>query len=166
MSEKRFTINLEDECIDDAEERIFISFLDRIDFYELCGFLNEQDEKIKELEEENEELKEIHQKGSKSCEKWKQHKEAQIQQLEKMNEDLREVNKENRLLHEENVKQCERWKNLYELKDAEVTARVDTLNRVCNYYLTEVQFIADTDPNDAVKEVINEILNTEVENDE
>ena len=42
MSEERFTINLEDECIDDAEERIFISFLDRIDFYELCGFLNEQ----------------------------------------------------------------------------------------------------------------------------
>jgi len=89
MTEKRFTINLEDECIDDAEERIFISFLDKIDFYELCGFLNEQDEKIKELEEENEELKEIHQKGSKSCEKWKQHKEAQIQQLEKENEWLK-----------------------------------------------------------------------------
>ena len=50
MSDERFTINLEDECIDDAEERIFISFLDRIDFYELCGFLNEQDEKIKELQ--------------------------------------------------------------------------------------------------------------------
>ena len=150
MSEKRFTINLEDECIDDAEERIFISFLDRIDFYELCGFLNEQDEKIKELEEENEELKEIHQKGSKSCEKWKQHKEAQIQQLEKENEHLREVNKENQLLHEENVKQCERWKNLYEIKNAEIT-------KVCEYYLTETQFKEDTDPNDAVKEVINKI---------
>ena len=147
---KRFTINLEDECIDDAEERIFISFLDRIDFYELCRFLNEQDEKIKELEEENEELKEIHQKGSKSCEKWKQHKEAQIQLLEKENEDLREVNKENQLLHEENVKQCERWKNLYEIKNAEI-------NKVCEYYLTETQFKEDTDPNDAVKEVINKI---------
>ena len=89
--------------------------------------------------------------------------EQKIQLLEKVNEDLREVNKENQLLHEENVKQCEKWKNLYELKDSEVTARVDALNRVCNYYLTEVQFIADTDPNQAVKEVINEILNTEVE---
>ena len=116
----------------------------------------------KNLEEENEELKEIHQKGSKSCEKWKQHKEAQIQQLEKMNEDLREVNKENRLLHEENVKQCERWKNLYEIKDAEVTARVDTLNRVCEYYLSETRFKGDIDPNDAVKEVINEILNAPI----
>lgn len=56
MSEKRFTINLEDECIDDAEERIFISFLDRIDFYELCGFLNEQDEKIQKLESENDNM--------------------------------------------------------------------------------------------------------------
>ena len=52
MSEKRFTINLEDECIDDAEERIFISFLDRIDFYELCGFLNEQQSIINKLQEE------------------------------------------------------------------------------------------------------------------
>ena len=57
MSEKRFTINLEDECIDDAEERIFISFLDRIDFYELCGFLNEQESTIQSLKEENEQLK-------------------------------------------------------------------------------------------------------------
>ena len=70
---------------------------------------------MEKLEKENEELKndfyllkEIHQKGSKSCEKWKQHKEAQIQQLEKVNEDLREVNKENQLLHEENVKQCDK----------------------------------------------------------
>jgi hypothetical protein len=83
-------------------------------------------------------------------------------ELKKVNEDLREVNKENQLLHEENVKQCERWRNLYELKDAEVTARVDTLNRVCEYYLSEVQFIADTDPNEAVKEVINEILNAPI----
>jgi len=88
--------------------------------------------------------------------------DKKIRQLEKVNEDLREVNKENQLLHEENVKQCERWRNLYELKDKEVTARVDALNRVCNYYLTETQFKAETDPNDAVKEVINEILNAPI----
>ena len=88
--------------------------------------------------------------------------DMKIRQLEKVNEDLREVNKENQLLHEENVKQCERWRNLYELKDKEVTARVDALNRVCNYYLTETQFKAETDPNDAVKEVINEILNAPI----
>ena len=86
--------------------------------------------------------------------------------LKKENEDLREVNKENQLLHEENVKQCERWKNLYEIKDAEVTARVDALNKVCEYYTSEVLFKSDVDPNKAVKEVINRILNTEVENDE
>ena len=102
MSENRFTINLEDECIDDAEERIFISFLDRIDFYELCAFLNEQEQIF------------------------------------------------------------QRWKNLYEIKDAEVTARVDALNKVCEYYTSEVLFKSDTDPNRAVKEVLNEILNTEV----
>ena len=157
MSEKRFRVNdLVKYVYSDIGEHLDEKHTDiplRND--ELCKLLNE-------LSEENEELKEIHQKGSKSCEKWKQHKEAQIQQLEKMNEDLREVNKENKLLHEENVKQCERWKNLYELKDSEVTARVDTLNRVCNYYLTEVQFIADTDPNEAVKEVINEILNAPI----
>ena len=60
------------------------------------------------------------------------------------------------------MKQCERWKNLYEIKDAEVTARVDALNRVCEYYLSETRFKGDTDPNDAVKEVINEILNAPI----
>ena len=172
MSEKRFV------CIDIGygDGWYITDNGERLSEMEIVDLLNEQqaiihrDEisintmmsNMKKLEEENEELKEIHQKGSKSCEKWKQHKEAQIQQLEKMNEDLREVNKENKLLHEENVKQCEKWKNLYELKDSEVTARVDSLNRVCNYYLTEVQFIADTDPNEAVKEVINEILNAPI----
>ena len=87
----------------------------------------------------------------------------QIQKLESENEDLREVNKENQRLHEENVKQCERWRKLYEIKDAEVTARVDALNKVCEYYTSEVLFKSDTDPNKAVKEVITEILNTEVE---
>lgn len=63
----------------------------------------------------------------------------------------------------EQLKQkIQRWKTLYELKDAEVTARVDGLNKVCEYYLTEAQFKSDTNPNQAVKEVINAILNTEV----
>ena len=62
----------------------------------------------------------------------------------------------------EQEQKIQRWKRLYELKDAEVTARVDALNRVCNYYLTETQFKAETDPNDAVKEVINEILNAPI----
>lgn len=65
------------------------------------------------------------------------------------------------LLNEQEQK-IQRWKKLYEIKDAEVTARVDGLNKVCEYYLTEAQFKAETDPNQAVKEVINEILNTEV----
>ena len=66
------------------------------------------------------------------------------------------------LLNEQEQK-IQRWKNLYEIKDAEVTARVDGLNKVCEYYTSEVLFKSDVDPNKAVKEVINEILNTEVE---
>lgn len=62
----------------------------------------------------------------------------------------------------EQEQEIQRWKNLYELKDAEVTARVDGLNKVCEYYTSKVLFKSDTDPNRAVKEVINEILNTEV----
>ena len=66
------------------------------------------------------------------------------------------------LLNEQEQK-IQRWKNLYELKDSEVTARVDALNKVCEYYTSEVLFKSDVDPNKAVGEVINEILNTEVE---
>jgi len=73
---------------------------------------------------------------------------SNMEKLEKENEQLKQ--------------KIQRWKNLYELKDAEVTARVDALNRVCNYYLTEVQFKGETDPNEAVKEVINEILNAPI----
>ena len=80
------------------------------------------------------------------------------------------VNEEDNVLHwndvvdllNEQEQKIQRWKNLYELKDAEVTARVDALNRVCNYYLTETRFKGDTDPNEAVKEVINEILNAPI----
>jgi hypothetical protein len=67
-----------------------------------------------------------------------------------------------RLLNEQEQK-IQRWKTLYEIKDKEVTARVDALNKVCEYYTSEVLFKSDVDPNKAVKEVINEILNTEVE---
>ena len=63
----------------------------------------------------------------------------------------------------EQEQKIQRWKNLYEIKDAEVTARVDSLNKVCEYYTSEVLFKSDVDPNKAVKEVINRILNTEVE---
>ena len=52
MTEKRFTINMEDECIDDAKEEIFIDFNDRIDFYKLCGLLNELNEENNELRQE------------------------------------------------------------------------------------------------------------------
>ena len=65
------------------------------------------------------------------------------------------------LLNEQEQK-IQKWKNLYELKDSEVTARVDTLNRVCEYYTSETRFKGDTDPNDAVKEAINEILNAPI----
>lgn len=82
--------------------------------------------------------------------------DRKIRQLNSDYNYLKEVNKET-------VKQCERWKNLYELKDSEVSARVDALNKVCEYYTSEVLFKSDVDPNKAVKEVINEILNTEVE---
>ena len=78
---------------------------------------------------------------------------------------MNELYDENEQLKEENeqLKQkIQRWKNLYEIKDAEVTARVDALNKVCEYYTSEVLFKSDTDPNRAVKEVLNEILNTEV----
>ena len=79
-------------------------------------------------------------------------------------------NQEDTLLNWEDVvkklneqeQKIQRWKNLYELKDAEVTARVDALNKVCEYYTSEVLFKSDVDPNKAVKEVINEILNAPI----
>ena len=79
--------------------------------------------------------------------------------VNKQYEELQRLKKENEQLKQK----IQRWKNLYELKDSEVTARVDALNRVCEYYTSEVLFKSDVDPNKAVREVINEILNTEVE---
>ena len=143
MSEKRFYITDTGLGLDTESDEMY-SFGDEEDFCRLFDKLNEQQSIIRKDEISIKTMM------------------SNMKKLEKENEDLREVNKENQLLHEENVKQCERWRNLYELKDKEVTARVDTLNRVCNYYLTEVQFKADTDPNEAVKEVINEILNAPI----
>ena len=88
---------------------------------------------------------------------------SNMEKLEKENEDLREVNKESQRLHEENVKQCERWRSLYELKDAEVTARVKRLNEICNRYKYAITFDKDIDPNDAVNILCDRILQTEVE---
>ena len=79
--------------------------------------------------------------------------------VNKQYEELQRLKKENEQLKQK----IQRWKNLYELKDSEVTARVDALNKVCEYYTSEVLFKSDVDPNKAVREVINEILNTEVE---
>ena len=53
---KRFTINLDDECIDDAQEEIFIHFTDTIDFVELCKLLNGLDGTIKSLTKDYEQL--------------------------------------------------------------------------------------------------------------
>lgn len=56
---KRFIINMEDECIDDAKEEIFIDFNDRIDFYKLCEVLNklaDENEQLKRVITENEKL--------------------------------------------------------------------------------------------------------------
>ena len=55
MSEnKRFTINLDDECIDDVKEELFIDFNDKIDFNELCDVLNELYDENQQLKYKNE----------------------------------------------------------------------------------------------------------------
>ena len=79
--------------------------------------------------------------------------------LNKQDEKIKELTTKRDLL----VQKKNRYFRLYNSSVAEVKARIDTLNKVCEYYLTEAQFKGDTDPNEAVKEVINEILNTEVE---
>ena len=82
-----------------------------------------------------------------------------IDLLNKQDEEIKELTTQlNQLVQKKN-----RYWRLYHVTESEVKARVATLNKVCEYYLTEAQFKEDTDPNDAVKEVITEILNTEVE---
>ena len=56
---KRFIINMEDECIDDSKEEIFIDFNDKIDFYKLCEFLNKLNDENEQLKSENQELSSI-----------------------------------------------------------------------------------------------------------
>jgi predicted nuclease with TOPRIM domain len=73
MSDKRFTINLDDECIDDAKEEIFIDFNDRIDFPELCDLLNNLYDGGEELKEKVElfrdRIKELQDANSKLLER-------------------------------------------------------------------------------------------------
>ena len=158
MSEKRFV------CIDIGygDGWYITDNGERLSEMEIVDLLNDQqaiihrDEisintmmsNMKKLEEENKQLKQEH--------------KVVIDEMITDYKNLEEENEELKEIHQKGSKSCEKWKNLYELKDSEVTARVDSLNRVCNYYLTEVQFIADTDPNEAVKEVINEILNAPI----
>lgn len=125
---------------------------------------------MKKLEEENEQLREINKEISDDLHNCRLNKNIIREKLKLWQEVHKEYNiysiKNFEELLNEQEQKIQRWKNLYELKDAEVTARVDSLNKVCNYYLNEVLFKSDVDPNKAVQEVINEILNTEVENDE
>ena len=60
------------------------------------------------------------------------------------------------------VQKKDRYYRLYALKDAEVTARVKSLQDFCNNYFNNQGFKSSVDPNVAVKEVLNELLHTEV----
>ena len=153
MSENRFWFVIDKgklEYVQDnvAKEKITVS--------ELEDLLNEQQKLIEEWQVSDEMGWKRAEMFEKKCPKELHNKKMYIKRLKYKVQKFKEEN--------EQLKQkIQRWKNLYKLKDAEVTARVDGLNKVCEYYLTEAQFKSDTDPNDAVKEVINEILNTEVE---
>ena len=164
MTEKRFTIHKESKykeewydypfCIkEDGEvvlETIPLSIAEKV-----RDKLNEQQATINKLEQENRQLRQFINKGRRLSVKELM---ANTNENELLKKKIKELEKENK----ETVKQCERWKNLYELKDAEVTARVDALNKVCEYYTSEVLFKSDVDPNKVVKEVINEILNAPI----
>ena len=153
MSENRFWFVIDKgklEYVQDnvAKEKITVS--------ELEDLLNEQQELIEELQVSDEMGWKRAEMFEKKCPKELHNKKMYIKRLEYKVQKFKEEN--------EQLKQkIQRWKNLYKLKDAEVTARVDALNKVCEYYTSEVLFKSDVDPNKAVKEVINEILNTEVE---
>ena len=162
MSEKRFKLDYEeDDAIfivedDDIVYPIRNDTIKEFELQKLVDKLNEQQELIEELQVSDEMGWKRAEHFEKKCPKELHNKKMYIKRLKYKVQKFKEEN--------EQLKQkIQRWKNLYKLKDAEVTARVDGLNKVCEYYLTEAQFKSDTDPNDAVKEVINEILNTEVE---
>ena len=148
MSEKRFVID--EEGISDNKTDKWYCWKE-----EVVDLLNEQQELIEELQVSDEMGWKRAEMFEKKCPKELHNKKMYIKRLEYKVQKFKEEN--------EQLKQkIQRWKNLYELKDAEVTARVDALNKVCEYYTSEVLFKSDTDPNRAVKEVLNEILNTEV----
>ena len=147
MSEKRFTSFIEDDGYwirDESDFKIIATGLKFGVAENLIAIMNEQQATIQFLQNEIDELK----------------KDIDIYKYEekKHSETARKLYEENEQLKQK----IQRWKNLYDIKDAEVTARVDALNKVCEYYTSEVLFKSDTDPNRAVKEVLNEILNTEV----
>lgn len=61
-------------------------------------------------------------------------------------------------------RKIDRLETLNEHKKEEIKARVEVLNEVCNKYLNkEIMFKNDVDPNDAVQEVVKEILGTTFE---
>ena len=173
----RYELNFDEDKIIDIEAIGDNSVLDLKDCCKLLNELNEERNyferkkceyfnKYNKKHLDNIQLKE---ENKKLIEEWEfsfrtemaHHRFAEKELQEKIREKQATINK----LKEENeqLKQkIQRWKNLYEIKDAEVTARVDALNKVCEYYTSEVLFKSDTDPNRAVKEVLNEILNTEV----
>ena len=146
MSEKRFVLCKKGD-VEYIEDNGCVQLYG---FDVLCEMLNEFNDENKELKSEIEQSDLISEDIV--C--------ADIQhQLLKVTDENKELKKENEQLKQK----IQRWKTLYELKDKEVTARVDALNEVCEYYTSEVLFKSDVDPNKAVKEVINRILNTEVE---
>lgn len=175
MSEKRFSTNgyyINDTFYDgikwlvnEVEAKEIVDVMNNLDMKarerskalsKLQKSVDEQQELIEELQASDEMGWKRAEMFEKKCPKELHNKKMYIKRLEYKVQKFKEEN--------EQLKQkIQRWKTLYELKDAEVTARVDALNKVCEYYTSEVLFKSDVDPNRAVKEVINEILNTEVE---
>ena len=153
MSENRFWFVIDKGKLEYVQDNVTN---EKITVSELEDLLNEQQELIEELQVSDEMGWKRAEMFEKKCPKELHNKKMYIKRLEYKVQKFKEEN-------EQLKQEIQRWKNLYELKDAEVTARVDALNKVCEYYTSEVLFKSDVDPNKAVKEVINEILNTEVE---
>ena len=153
MSENRFWFVIDKGKLEYVQDNVTN---EKITVSELEDLLNEQQELIEELQVSDEMGWKRAEMFEKKCPKELHNKKMYIKRLEYKVQKFKEEN-------EQLKQEIQRWKNLYELKDAEVTARVDALNKVCEYYTSEVLFKSDVDPNKAVKEVINRILNTEVE---
>ena len=153
MSERRFWFVIDKGKLEYVQDNVTN---EKITVTELEDLVNEQQEFIEELQVSDEMGWKRAEHFEKKCPKELHNKKMYIKRLEYKVQKFKEEN--------EQLKQkIQRWKKLYEIKDAEVTARVDALNKVCEYYTSEVLFKSDVDPNKAVKEVINRILNTEVE---